>query len=293
MFIARILSRLTVPILVSAGALVLGTAQPSGALYVITGSACPNVQINDNVRVAGYLSNPTNPDGSCISVTSGKDVDLDTYSITCSGGGCSGKVGILTAGTGTDVTGSFGHAAIIGGFGVGVKGAASVSNIYMNGPLVGISDVSDRAKSIVGNLIICSGTGYCVDVTMPRSTDEIIGNTISGSDGGLRIVGSSSGSGPNVASNNIGSLTGIAVRQVGATKNVQMLGNSLYDCTGEPGCTGGQSVFSVDNTSLPNDIDNWHGNECGDDYYCAPAASCSNGGDPICTSAGVWCTPVL
>lgn len=261
-------------------------AHQASALTQLNGS-CPNYTINDHVELIGNLVQTTNDD--CITIAGGKDVHLGSYQIICSAAQC--DTAIKATASGTDVA-SWAHvgAGIYGPWDVGVEGATTIQTITVDGSLVAVLDNGDRLKTIFSTYFYCDGPSFCVDVVMPRGTDEISAMTMQAAGSGLRIVGASSGNGPTVLSNGISGYTGTGIEQVGSTKKVRVIANGLTDCSGTPGCTT-PVPFVVANSALATDPDVWRSNGCSDDYYCPPQPTCANGGYPICWGAGVLCTP--
>lgn len=262
--------------------MLLATAPDAHAIPVsIAGPACPTSgPISDNVQLTGNITQNLNSNGICIQVASGKDVNLGAYSITCN---TNCGTAIVATGNGTDITGVSGSAAIIGAWGIGVKGATTIENTIISGPAVAIKDDGDRMKTALNNQFACVGTAACVDVTLPRSTDELSSNDISSTAGtALKMGGSPSGSGPLVQLNDMSaSAPDVVVQQVGSTKKLRMIEN-LVSGTGTP--------FSIEASSQVT-VNQWRGNQCSDAFYCPPDVACSNGGDPVCGPDGlVYCT---
>lgn len=266
-------------------ALVAGALSTPGIGHALTlwpGPACPNSVMNDHVQLTGNVNTNTGTNvcgtGVCFCMGNGKDLNLNGYTITCTSN-CGQPV--VASAAGTDVTNG-----TIFTLGVAVRGATSVSNVDINASQA-IQDEGDRLKTVTDNFITCPyGSGFgarCVDATMPRSTDDFSGNTISVVDTALRIVGATSGNGPTVENNYFGnSFPNVpTVVQLGAAKSVRMYGNQV----------AGNLPFLVDNSSLATDLDVWNSNVCADDYYCPPLPTCANGGDPVCHPDGVFCMP--
>jgi hypothetical protein len=269
------------------GALALGTAvltaAPAGAVTPINGPYCPNVVVNDNLRLDGDILYNANASGVCITLPSGKDLNLNGHSISCVTGTCG--TAVLATAASSDVSGG-GTSVIEDEWGTAIDGATTVSDIWVIDATVAIKDSGDRLKSLTSTHLYCYGSGVCVDATLPRSTDEVLSNDIYG-DAGIpfRFAGSSSGSGPLIQGNTINMNTPSTVptvQQVGATKKFRVLSNAV----------GGDIPFAVDNSSLVADMNQWLGNECGDTFYCPPAPTCSNGGVATCDNpwAFVVCT---
>ena len=257
-------------------------------------AVCPNVPVNYDVTLTADISAPVPVPPNyipknCIDIDGGHDVNLNGHSITCPVGVACGA-GIKASASGTDVTGGNINGSGLtywGTFAVAIDGATTISNVTL-ASIQAIKDNSSRLKSITNSYAFCTdtGTSTCVDVTMPRGTDEILNNQFvsEGTGGnGLQIVGATSGAGPTIEGNYVGcdfNNTGIA--QVGPTKNIRVYGNTIEGCP---------TTFNIAHASLVTDINAWSGNVCDDTYYCPPVPTCSNGGVPLCGPGGVYCSP--
>jgi hypothetical protein len=264
--------------LVAAG-LTLGTVGEARAINI---AVCPNVPVNYDVTLTADISVNS---GDCIDIDGGHDVNLNGHNILCGSGHTCGTA-IKASAAGTDVTGGGVNGSGIGygTFDVAIDGATTISYVDL-GSIHAIKDNSSRFKSLTNSYMYCAGTGasICVDVTMPRSTDEMTNNTITTEGNGVRVAGATTCNGPTIQGNTIGcDFNNTGLEQVGATKNIRVYGNTIDLCP---------TTFDIDNTSLVTDLDAWRGNICDDTYFCPPMPTCSNGGDPICGPDGVYCTP--
>ena len=260
--------------------LTLGSVGETQALNITT---CPNITItSDNLVLTANISVTS---GDCIDIDNGHDVNMNGYTISCAVGHTCGTA-IKALASGTDVTGGSGNInglgdAYDGTFAVAIDGATTVSGVH-SWTTQAIKDTGSRLKSLTNGYMYCAGTGtsICVDVTMPRSTDEILNNTIVSEGNAVRIQGATSGSGATIQGNYVGcDFNNTGIEQDGATKNIRVYTNTIDGCP---------TTFDIDNTSLVTDIDQWRGNICDDTYYCPPVPTCSNGGDPICGPNGVY-----
>jgi hypothetical protein len=93
------------------------------------------------------------------------------------------------------------HLNIEGPAAIGVLECGTVQKIKMDGPLVGISVSGTNGKLYQKNVIWPSPNGTAMDLVLQDNTDRVTDNRIDGGNYGIKIVGKSSTSGPQIDHN--------------------------------------------------------------------------------------------
>jgi hypothetical protein len=154
-------------------------------------------------------------DPPCVVVKNGINFDMHGYKIRCvPGAGHTSCQNPAIQCEGTSVANSnvqdtmdgtndndSNHLNIEGPAAIGVKECGTVQKLKMDGPLVGISVSGTNGKVYQKNVIWPAELGTAMDLVLLDNTDRVTDNRIDGGKYGIKIVGKSSTSGPQVDHN--------------------------------------------------------------------------------------------
>ncbi|HXC51203.1 MAG TPA: right-handed parallel beta-helix repeat-containing protein [Candidatus Limnocylindrales bacterium] len=202
--------------------LIGGSASSAMAVGLIT--SCGSYGGSGDWKLNGAISS-TNAD-ACITMTNGKNLDTNGYTITCiRSAGCGPAVqcedgsGVtsIVQGTVNDTVNDIVNGT--GTFSAGVKNCGTVREMKIVNATTGIlwANGGNNGKAYQRNVIQSPAGGTGIDMVLLDSSDVIENNRIDGGSIGIHIVGRSSATGPLIQKNMIRGYTYAGINNTDTT----------------------------------------------------------------------------